>query len=50
MICPLTTDRRELEHTFNYEVRGDEIVEVEIDDTFVCDEKRTDRCKSCPFK
>ena len=50
MICPLTTERRDLEKTFNYQVRGDEIIEVEVDNDFVCNEERTDRCKNCPFK
>jgi hypothetical protein len=50
MICPLTTDRRDLERTFNYQVRGEEIIEVDIDNAFVCKEERTDRCKNCPFK
>jgi len=50
MICPLTTERGDLERTFNYKVRGDEIISVEIDDVFVCKEKRTERCKHCPFK
>ena len=50
MHCPLTTEREGLERTFNYQVRGEEIIEVEIDDTFVCKEERKDYCKDCPFK
>ena len=50
MVCPLTTDRSDLEKTFNYQVRGEEIIEVEIDDTFVCKEERKPHCKNCPFK
>ena len=50
MICPLTTDRKDLEQTFNYQVRGDEIIEVEIDNGFVCHEERKNYCKNCPFK
>lgn len=50
MICPLTTKREDLEKTFNYQVRGAEIISVEIDSTFVCKEEREDHCKNCPFK
>ena len=50
MHCPLTTDRTDLERTFNYNVRGEEILEVEIDKAFVCKEERKDYCKNCPFK
>lgn len=50
MHCPLTTEREDLERTFNYQVRGEEILSVEIDDAFVCEEERKDRCKNCPFK
>lgn len=50
LICPLTTERKDLEHTFNYVVHGDEIMEVEIDDRFVCKEERKPSCKNCPFK
>lgn len=50
MICPLTTKREDLEKTFNYQVRGDEIISVEIDSTFVCKVERNDDCKNCPFK
>ena len=48
--CPLTTDRHDLEVTFNYQVHGEAIAEVEIDTAFKCDEKRTKNCKNCPFK
>lgn len=48
--CPLTTDRSDLEGTFNYRVRGEEIIRVEIDNNFVCQEERNDNCKNCPFK
>lgn len=47
--CPLTTEVRDLELTFNYQVRQEEIVEVEIDDSFVCKDERTKMCKNCPF-
>lgn len=48
--CPLTTDRSELERTFNYRVRGEEIVWVDIDASFVCpDEKNEGKCHGCPF-
>lgn len=50
MICPLTTERSDLEKTFNYQVRGEEIIEVEIDDTYVCKEERKAHCENCPFK
>lgn len=50
MICPLTTDRSDLEKTFNYQVRGEEILEVEIDKSFVCTDERKPHCKNCPFK
>ena len=50
MICPLTTKREDLEKTFNYQVRGDEIISVEIDSSFVCKEERKADCKNCPFK
>ena len=48
--CPLTTDRSDLERTFNHQVRGEDIVRVEIDPAFVCHEARTPHCKNCPFK
>lgn len=50
MICPLSTKREDLEKTFNYQVRGAEIISVDIDSTFVCKEERIDHCKNCPFK
>lgn len=50
MICPLTTDIRDLKTTFNYQVRGDEIIEVGIDKSFVCTDERKPHCKNCPFK
>lgn len=50
MICPLTTKREDLEKTFNYQVRGDEIISIEIDSSFVCKEERKEHCKNCPFK
>ena len=50
MHCPLTTERRDLEQTFNYQVRGEEILQVEIDKKFVCKDERKDYCKNCPFK
>lgn len=50
LICPLTTVRKDLENTFNYRVRGDEIIEVYIDKAFVCDNERKPHCKNCPFK
>lgn len=48
--CPLVTDRSVLEKTWIYKVRGEAICEVEIDSTFVCKEKRSTSCNSCPFK
>ena len=48
--CPLTTDRRDLELTWNYKVRGEAICEVEIDPAFVCGEERSTSCVHCPFK
>lgn len=48
--CPLSTDKRSLELTFNYQVRGESIVAVEIDPSFVCDDERKPYCKNCPFK
>ena len=50
MHCPLSTDRSSLECTFNHQVRGEEILEVEIDDAFVCEKKRDKMCENCPFK
>ena len=50
MHCPLTTDERDLMHTFNYFVRDEEIIWVDIDKSFVCKEERKDSCKNCPFK
>ena len=50
IICPLTTERKDLENTFNYRVRGDEIIWVDIDKSFVCKEERKAHCKNCPFK
>lgn len=48
--CPLTTDKSELERMFNYQVRGEAIQEVEVDNEFVCTNERKSYCKSCPFK
>lgn len=50
LICPLTTNREDLEKTLNYKVLGDAIVEVDINKDFVCPQKRTEHCKNCPFK
>ena len=50
MHCPLTTERKDLENTFNYRLHDEEILEVEIDKSFVCEDKRTSSCKNCPFK
>lgn len=50
MHCPLTTERKDLERTFNYQVRGEEIIEVTIDSSFVCSEERKPDCINCPFK
>lgn len=50
MHCPLSTDKKDLERTFNYQVRGENIIEIEIQDNFVCKEERKDMCKYCPFK
>ena len=47
--CPLSTDKQFLERTFNVFVRGEEIVRVDIDKAFRCDEKRSPSCKNCPF-
>lgn len=49
MHCPLTTNREDLEKTFNYQVRGEEIIEVEIDDSFDCQDEQTSSCINCPF-
>lgn len=49
MHCPLTTDKSDLERTFNYQVRGEEIIEVGIDKAFVCKDERKAHCKNCPF-
>lgn len=48
--CPLSTSKRDLELTFNYQVRGESIREVEIDADFVCNDARRSYCKNCPFK
>lgn len=48
--CPLATNPKELETTFNHFVRGEEIIQVDIDDRFVCEEERKAMCESCPFK
>ena len=50
MHCPLTTERKDLEQTFNYRVQGEEIIWVDIDKKFVCPEERKPHCKNCPFK
>ena len=50
MHCPLTTDEKDLENTFNYRVRGEKIIWVDIDKYFVCNDERKDYCKNCPFK
>ena len=50
MHCPLTTEREDLERTFNYQVRGEEIIWVDIDKSFVCTDKRSRHCVNCPFK
>lgn len=50
MHCPLTTEREDLERTFNYQVRGEDILSVEIDKSFVCKEERKGYCEHCPFK
>ena len=47
--CPLSTDRSLLERTFNAFVRGEEIVDVEIDNSFVCNKERKSYCENCPF-
>ena len=47
--CPLATNAKELEHTFNHFVRGDDIVQVDIDENFVCQEERQVMCGDCPF-
>ena len=48
--CPLSTDRRFLELTFNHQVRGEDIVELGIDPDFRCDMERRETCKNCPFR
>ena len=48
--CPLSTDVRSLELTFNVSVRGEGIREVEIDKAFVCKDERKSYCNNCPFK
>ena len=48
--CPLSTDRRTLELTFNYQVRQENIVWVDIDKNFVCTDERKSSCEKCPFK
>ena len=50
MHCPLTTEKKTLENTFNFRVRGEQIIWVDIDENFVCKENRKDYCKDCPFK
>lgn len=50
MHCPLSTDRASLRHTFNFMVRGEEIVDVEVDKAFVCKDERKSYCNNCPFK
>lgn len=46
--CPLTTNQDDLKHYFNYFM--EDIVWVDIDKAFVCDEERTKHCEHCPFK
>ena len=49
--CPLVDldHKDELERTFNYQVRNEYIVELEISNAFVCKDKREKECKYCPF-
>ena len=49
--CPLVDldHKDELEHTFNYRVRNERILELEISNAFVCGDKGQKRCKHCPF-
>ena len=49
--CPLVSldHKDELEHTFNYQVRGEQIVELEISNAFVCEKKGQQMCEFCPF-
>lgn len=48
--CPLTTDKADLERTFNYQVRNESIEKIGIDPAFKCTDERKDYCKNCPFK
>lgn len=47
--CPLSTDVKYLENTFNTLIGG-VVVNVEINKAFVCQEERKESCKYCPFK
>lgn len=49
--CPLVSldHKDELEHTFNYQVRNECIIELEISNNFVCEDKGQEKCKYCPF-
>lgn len=47
--CPLSTDVKYLENTFNTKI-GEIVVNVEINNAFVCYEERKESCKYCPFK
>lgn len=46
--CPLAKHPDDLKKYFNYFT--EEIIWVEIDTAFVCDEERTKQCNDCPFK
>ena len=48
--CPLSDDAHYLESFFNVQVRGEQVVPVGIDKSFVCKEERKHTCKHCPFK
>lgn len=48
--CPLTTEREDLEKTFNYKVRGERIAYIEVNKDFVCHNERNKDCEHCPFK
>ena len=46
--CPLVTRESDLRNYFNYFT--EDIIWMEIDKSFVCEDERTRHCKNCPFR
>lgn len=45
--CQLITDEQDLKKYFNYFT--EDIIWVDVDKKFVCNETRKEHCKHCPF-